>query len=92
MDEHLLIVMGTLAGFGALAWYVRTDAAAQARAMERLTIALEKLHDRFDLINAPTRQEHMVLEQEVKRIALRQVEIGTDLANLHHMRRESDGG
>ncbi len=93
MEEgHAMIVAGTLAGFGALAWYVRSSAAIQAKAMDQLAAAIEKLRDRLDTIGAPSRAEHNQLAAQVNQIALRQVQIGTELEELRHSRREGDGG
>ncbi len=82
MEEgHAIIIAVATLGFTALGAYTRT-----------LMREIEKLRDR----EAPSRREHDSLVSEVNRVAMRQMQIGTELADLrrgtHHDDREQDGG
>ena len=65
MDELYILVAGTIAGFGAVGFGLKT----QAKALERLSEALDKLRDRRSKRNAPSRNEHSRLEDRVSQIA-----------------------
>ena len=106
-DEQALMMSGTLAGFAAVGWYVRTSVLNQTQALRelgeatskailRLSDAIEKLKDHMDTVSPPSREQHAQLILEVNRIALRQMQIGTVLETLrrdyHHDRRDNNGG
>jgi hypothetical protein len=100
MDEHILIVTGTLAGFGGLSIWIRVVMSAQAHnfaavvvdqkeALNKLADAIEKLRDTLGGLD---RKAHDDLVKRVDSIQMRQVQIGTELESLRHMRRDVDGG
>jgi predicted metal-binding transcription factor (methanogenesis marker protein 9) len=88
MDSILIVITGTIAGFGAVAFGLKT----QAKAIDKLAEAVEKLRDSALTRNAPSRDEHLRLEERVSQIAIRQTQIGTELENIRFHRREVDGG
>jgi outer membrane murein-binding lipoprotein Lpp len=88
MDDLYIVVTGTLAGFGAVGFGLKI----QATAVDKLSGAIERLRDKLDNLNAPSRDEHNQLASEVKSIQVTVAQVRVELENIRHERRENDGG
>lgn len=88
MDEHYLIILGTIAGFGAVGFGLKM----QATALEHLSGAVDKLRDKLDNLNAPSRDEHNQLARQVSTMEVTIAQSRVELENIRHELRENEGG
>jgi outer membrane murein-binding lipoprotein Lpp len=69
-----------------------SDSRFKRRAVDKLSSAIERLRDKLDNLNAPSRDEHNQLASEVKSIQVTVAQVRVELENIRHERRENDGG